>query len=249
MAYKHHTYKKRKQPIRRKTTPRKHRGGNENAENKLVPVVSNNNASTIVSDIEEIHNRDSVKNDAYTDADFMDLVNELDDKPTDPFEAGKIIEDVLVSALPRRGDRPSANEDGGRDVTIITKKSPEFQTRIQNAPYLKNIKSKIEPYHFKYLLEVLRDFTYADSHKAYIDASLTDWCYVFVLSQVVDWLQKEIQTIQTTKESKGYAFTTKDSEIILAELQAYIDYFRRNATSWDRLNTQFLEVLFDGIRD
>jgi hypothetical protein len=211
MVYKHRTYKKRKQQFRRKPTPRKHRGGDP-PEIKLAPVDPNNDASTVVNNIEELQNEAPEPNELQNVADL--------------------------------NEPPKTNS-----WFIITKSNHEFQTAIASAPYLKNIKPHINDYHFKYLLEVLRDFTYADSHKAYIDASLTDWCYVFVFSQLAEWLNKEIQAIQSTKESKGYAFTTKDSEVIIAELTNYINYFDANKTSWDRLNTQFLEVLFDGVQD
>ena len=51
--------------------------------------------------------------------------------------------------------------------------------------------------------------------------------------------------ILTTKESDGYAFTTNDSNTIVQELRNYIEYFRKNSTSWDRLNTEYVTVLFD----
>ena len=128
---------------------------------------------------------------------------------------------------------------------IITRTDPEFDVAISDAPTLKKIRPKISNYHYDYLIQILRNFSYADSHKAYLDASKTNWCYVFVLSQVVRWLNEEIRNIQTTNESNGYAFTAEDSKIIIRELQTYIDYFTKNATSWDRFNTAFLEVLFD----
>jgi hypothetical protein len=128
---------------------------------------------------------------------------------------------------------------------IITRMDPEFEVAIIDAPTLKKIRPKISNYHYDYLVQILRNFSYADSHKAYLDATKTAWCYVFVLSQVIAWLNEEIRNIQTIKESSGYAFTNEDSKIIITELEMYIDYFTKNATSWDRFNTAFLEVLFD----
>jgi hypothetical protein len=234
MAYKRHTYKKKGKSARSKSS-RRYRGGEppletKEPEVKLPQPEESNNASTIISNVVE---ETEPEPEPEANNEFRNSA-ELNQEPPKP--------EPEITEI-------TGNQETDTTWSIITSANPEFQAAVSTAPYLKNIKPTIADYHFQYLVQVLRDFSYADSHKAYTNASKADWCYVFVLSQMTEWLQKEIQNIQTTKESKDYAFTTKDSEIIIAELQAYIDYFTRNATTWDRLNTQFLEVLFDGIRD
>ena len=224
MPQKRRTYKKKS----RSKATRKYHGGNNNPENKLPPPVNHENQETIANNAEELNKR---LNEA--EPNNLAEVAELNQNPPTKPEVTEVVGEIT-------------EDDNWK---IITKADPEFQTRIQNAPYLKTIQPLITDYHFQYLLKVLRNFSYADSHKAYIDASQTTWCYVFVVSQLVEWLNKEIQNIQTTKESQDYAFTEKDSMIIIAELNKYIEYFEANNTGWDRLNTQFLEVLFDTIRD
>ena len=223
MPQKRRTYKKKS----RSKATRKYRGG-DNTPAKLPPP-NNSNQETIANNAVELN---QLLNNA--EPNNLTEVAELNQAPPPPKpEVTEVVGEV-------------SEDDNWK---IITKADPEFQTAIADAPYLKNIQPLIENYHFQYLLKVLRNFSYADSHKAYIDASQTAWCYVFVVTQLLDWLNKEIQNIQTTKESQDYAFTAKDGTIIIAELEKYKRYFDANKTSWDRLNTQYLEVLFDDIHE
>ena len=221
MPQKRRTYKKKSKSAR----SRKYRGGENNPEPKLPPP-NNTNQETIADNAVEL-------NQLLKNAEPNNLAEVVNlNQPPKP-EVTEVVGEV-------------SEDDNWK---IITKADPEFQTAIADAPYLKKIQPLIENYHFQYLLKVLRNFSYANSHKAYIDASQTAWCYVFVVSQLVEWLNREIQNIQTTKESQDYAFTAKDGTIIIAELEKYKRYFEANNTGWDRLNTQYLEVLFDDIHE
>ena len=127
---------------------------------------------------------------------------------------------------------------------LLTEKDT-FQITIDDAPTLSKIQPIISEYHLEYLMDALRSFSYADCHTAYANESKTDPFYVYKTSQLIEYMEKQIANILTTKESDGYAFTTNDSNTIVQELRNYIEYFRKNSTSWDRLNTEYVTVLFD----
>jgi hypothetical protein len=120
-----------------------------------------------------------------------------------------------------------------------------LQITIDDAPTLSKIKPTVSEYHLEYLMDALRSFSYADCHTAYTDESKTNPFYVYKTSQLIEYMEKQIENILTTKESDGYAFTTNDSTIIVQELRNYIEYFRKNSTPWDRLNTEYVTALFD----
>ena len=128
---------------------------------------------------------------------------------------------------------------------ILVKGNPEFEEAISLAPKLSIIQSDFSKYDIDYLMKAVRCFSYDDCHKAYITDKMESTCFVYVVSQLRHRLEKEIENIQKNSESLGYAFSAESGSRVIGELKKYIDYFDKNNTGWDRINTDFITAIFN----
>lgn len=129
---------------------------------------------------------------------------------------------------------------------------PENQERLvfqgvpeSDAPTLKSIENKASQVVYMYLKKTLRQIADGDLHRQYTSEARIATEYVFVLSQIQELLNKEINDIQTTYQSGDFVFGPLDQELVLDQLTQYRDYFTKNAYPRDRVNIEYHEALFE----
>lgn len=127
---------------------------------------------------------------------------------------------------------------------IVLLSGSTFDATIADAPTLSKIESTVSSLVYTYLKRTLRKIAEGDTHIQYTGPERNATEYVFVLSQILNLLTNEINTIETTYQSGDFTFSLTDHLFVLEELGKYIEYFQRNAYPWDRVNTEFHEVLF-----
>jgi hypothetical protein len=121
----------------------------------------------------------------------------------------------------------------------------EFEQIVAIAPTLNKIQSYTSQYNYDYLKITLRKIADGDLHRQYTSPLKISTEYVFVLSQIIDLIQSEIDTIQTTYASGIHVFSPTDRDFILNELTKYMEYFQRYGNKQtDRVNLDYHEALF-----
>ena len=136
--------------------------------------------------------------------------------------------------------------DSELELPTMSESELSFEEAIQAAPTLKKIEDYTSQYNYNYLKFTLRTIADGDLHRQYTSPLKIATEYVFVLSQIKELLQNEIDTITRTYASGDHVFSPTDRDFVLNELTKYLEYFERNAyKEIDRVNMDFQEALFE----